>query len=181
VGRRSDGRWLTSSVSRRRCCRGTPRASAQRAPGLAATLLSCLEQEHERAAGAWHAEWVPLTDLLASTGTALVWTRDCLERLVVDPARMRENLEASGGELAATLVAAELVPVLGRGRAHDVVSAAVSRARGERRPLREVLLSLSEVAVAVPPDRLDALLDPGAHVGDAALLVDAALSALAAP
>jgi 3-carboxy-cis,cis-muconate cycloisomerase len=156
------------------------RASAQRAPGLAATLLSCLEQEHERAAGAWHAEWVPLTDLLASTGTALAWTRDCLERLVVDPGRMRENLELSGGELAATMVAAELVPALGRARAHDVVHAAVSRARAERRPLREVLLSLEEVAVAVPPDRLDALLDPSAHVGDAAALVDAALAALPA-
>ncbi len=30
------------------------------APGLVATLLAAMVQEHERAAGAWHAEWRPL-------------------------------------------------------------------------------------------------------------------------
>ena len=33
---------------------------AQQAPGLVATLLAAMVQEHERAAGAWHSEWRPL-------------------------------------------------------------------------------------------------------------------------
>src|SRR5579875_544557 len=33
-------------------------------PGLLATLVASAEQEHQRAAGAWHAEWQPLTALL---------------------------------------------------------------------------------------------------------------------
>ena len=34
-------------------------ACAQRAPGLVATILGAMGQEHERAAGAWQAEWEP--------------------------------------------------------------------------------------------------------------------------
>ena len=36
----------------------------KQAPGLLATLAAAGEQEHQRAAGAWHAEWLPLTTLL---------------------------------------------------------------------------------------------------------------------
>ncbi|MDQ3344087.1 MAG: 3-carboxy-cis,cis-muconate cycloisomerase, partial [Actinomycetota bacterium] len=58
------------------------RAAARRAPGLVATLLACMEQEHERGAGVWQAEWQPLSDLLASVGSAAAWMQDCLEHLV---------------------------------------------------------------------------------------------------
>src|SRR3712207_7649506 len=51
------------------------RACARQAPGLVATLLASMEQEHERAAGAWHAEWAPLRALLVSTGSAAAWLR----------------------------------------------------------------------------------------------------------
>jgi 3-carboxy-cis,cis-muconate cycloisomerase len=67
------------------------RACARQAPGLVATLLACMEQEHERAAGAWHAEWAPLRALLTSTGSAASWLRTCLEGLQVHPERMRAN------------------------------------------------------------------------------------------
>ena len=67
---------------------------AQQAPGLAATLLGAMAQEHERAAGAWHAEWRPLGELLRSTGSAVAWLRESLEGLEVDPERMRANLDA---------------------------------------------------------------------------------------
>ncbi len=67
-------------------------ACTRRVPGLVATLLGAMEQEHERAAGAWQAEWGTLADLLALTGSATAWARDLLERLEVDEARMAENL-----------------------------------------------------------------------------------------
>jgi len=69
-------------------------ACAKRVPGLVATMLSCMEQEHERAAGAWQAEWGTLTDLLRLTGSAAAWARDMLEHLEVDTEAMR----ASAGE-----------------------------------------------------------------------------------
>lgn len=71
------------------------RAAARQAPALCVTLLASME--HQRAAGAWHAEWRPLRELLISTGSAVAWLRDCLEHLEVDPQRMRANLAAGGG------------------------------------------------------------------------------------
>ena len=59
-------------------------ACAKRVPGLVATVLATMEQEHERAAGAWQAEWGTITDLLRLTGSAAAWARDLLENLEVD-------------------------------------------------------------------------------------------------
>ena len=67
-------------------------AGASQAPGLVATLLAAMVQEHERAAGAWHSEWRPLRELLVATGSAASWLRACLTDLVVHPEAMRTNL-----------------------------------------------------------------------------------------
>ena len=79
-------------------------ACAKRVPGLVATALACMEQEHERAAGAWQAEWGTYAELLGLTGSAAAWGRELLESLEVDAARMQENLE----RLAASGAAARL-------------------------------------------------------------------------
>ena len=65
---------------------------ARQAPGLLATLVACAEQEHQRAAGAWHAEWQPYGHLLELTASAAAWSRDLLAALEVDAARMTANL-----------------------------------------------------------------------------------------
>jgi 3-carboxy-cis,cis-muconate cycloisomerase len=65
------------------------RAAAMQAPELAATLLAAAGgHELQRAAGAWHAEWAPLRDLLRAAGSAVSWLAESLERLEVDPGRM---------------------------------------------------------------------------------------------
>ena len=84
-------------------------ACARRVPGLVATILASMEQEHERAAGAWQAEWGTHSELLTLTGSAAAWCRELLEVLEVDPARMRENLD----RLAAAGVAEAQEPDLG--------------------------------------------------------------------
>jgi 3-carboxy-cis,cis-muconate cycloisomerase len=70
------------------------RACALRARAGAGLLVAALDQEHERAAGAWHAEWGALSDALALTGAAASWMRETLEGLEVDAERMRENIGA---------------------------------------------------------------------------------------
>ncbi len=70
-------------------------ACVKRVPGLAATALSTMEQEHERAAGAWQAEWGVHSELLTLVGSATAWARDLLEGLRPDPERMLENLTRS--------------------------------------------------------------------------------------
>jgi 3-carboxy-cis,cis-muconate cycloisomerase len=67
------------------------RACARGALANAALLLGG-EFEHERAAGAWHAEWGALSDALALTGGALAAARECLAGLEVDAGKMRANM-----------------------------------------------------------------------------------------
>ena len=152
-------------------------ACAQQAPGLVATLLAVMAQEHERAAGGWHAEWRPLTDLLTTVGSAAAWLRDCLERLEVDPERMRANLELTGGLLLAERVTTALAPHLGRLRAHDLVARAAAEAAATGKPLAAVLGALPEVRGHLTPQALEELLDPAGYLGSAGAFVDRALAA----
>ena len=103
-------------------------AAAAQAPGLAATLFAAMAHEHQRAAGAWHAEWRPLRELMRCTGSAVWWLRTGLERLRVHPDRMRANLGLTGGLVLAERVTAELAPIVGRLAAHDAVTACCARA-----------------------------------------------------
>jgi 3-carboxy-cis,cis-muconate cycloisomerase len=75
------------------------RACASRVQAAAGLLLAGMsEHEHERAAGAWHAEWAPLSDALALTGGAAAAAREMLDGLEVRPDRMRENLARLGAD-----------------------------------------------------------------------------------
>jgi 3-carboxy-cis,cis-muconate cycloisomerase len=89
-----EGRGGSSTMAHKRnpVAAISARAAARQAPGLVATLLAAMEQEHERAAGAWHSEWPALRALLRFTGSAAAWLRDCLENLEVNVERMRANL-----------------------------------------------------------------------------------------
>jgi 3-carboxy-cis,cis-muconate cycloisomerase len=84
-------------------------ACAQRAPGLVAILLTCMAGEHERAAGAWQAEWQPLLELLSVTGSAACWAADLAGRLEPDVDRMAANLGEADIEPAAVRACAALV------------------------------------------------------------------------
>jgi 3-carboxy-cis,cis-muconate cycloisomerase len=69
------------------------RACAEHVRSATSVLLR-LEHEHERAAGAWHAEWRALADALAFAGGAAASLRESVDGLEVDAARMRSNLRA---------------------------------------------------------------------------------------
>ena len=155
---------------------------AKRAPGLLATLAAAGEQEHQRAAGAWHAEWEPLADLLTLTGSAASWAADLLGGLIVDPVRMSANLRAAGGLPLAEHVTSLLAGTLGRAAAHDLVAEAAARAVSAGLPLRDVLLERRQSAekleaAGITPDQIDAALDPAHYLGAAAEFTDAALAA----
>jgi len=81
-----------------------------------------MEQEHERAAGAWQAEWGTLSELLELTGSATAWTRDLLEHLEVDPGRMAENL----ARLAQAGVEEALTPERHLGSASELIDRALA-------------------------------------------------------
>jgi 3-carboxy-cis,cis-muconate cycloisomerase len=152
-------------------------ACAARVPGLVATMLASMVQEHERAAGAWQAEWETLSDLLRLTGSAAAALRELLERLEPDPGRMRANLDATGGLLMTESVVTALTPALGRAEAQELVEAAAQRALNERRPVRDALLELPQVRDSLGPDGLAAALAPEGYLGAAGELIDRAIAA----
>jgi 3-carboxy-cis,cis-muconate cycloisomerase len=152
-------------------------AAAMRAPGLVAALLGAMAHEHERAAGPWHAEWRPFTDLLVATGSAAAWLRDCLEHLEVDAGRMRANLEITHGALLAERVTTALAGDLGRHAAHEIVQAAAREAFADGRSLADVLAGKPEVAERLDRDAIARLLDPAGYLGATGDLIDRALRA----
>jgi 3-carboxy-cis,cis-muconate cycloisomerase len=153
---------------------------ARQAPGLLATLTASAEQEHQRAAGAWHAEWQPLTRLLQLTASAAAWCAELLAGLEVDAAAMRANLDRGGGLPLAEHVTTVLAPRLGRLAARDLVAGAASRSRRIGRPFRDELASAiagSSAGAAIGPDDIDAALEPRGYLGASGQFVRRALAA----
>ncbi|MDT0569553.1 3-carboxy-cis,cis-muconate cycloisomerase [Streptomyces sp. DSM 3412] len=146
-------------------------AAARRAPHLAATLYGSLAAEDERPAGAWHAEWEPLRELLRLVGGA---ARDAVELtrgLRVDPDAMRRHLDLTHGLIVSERLAAELAPVLGRALARELLTRTAERVYAEGRSLGELLAEEPELKDLDLAD----LTDPTRYTGSAGALTDRAL------
>jgi 3-carboxy-cis,cis-muconate cycloisomerase len=146
------------------------RAAAVAVPGLVASVLSAASgHEYERAAGPWHAEWRPTSELLRTVGSGAAWLADALAHLELDPARVAASLEVTGG-----LLLAENVTTALRGRVDDpkgLVSAAAATSLDDDRPFADVLAD-ALAGTDVTRAEIDAALDPSSHVGEAVELVD---------
>lgn len=134
-------------------------SAARRAPQLAGTLYGSLAAEDERPAGAWHAEWEPLRELLRLVGGAARDAVELAEGLRVRADVMREHLDLTHGLIVSERLSAELAPVLGRARAKELLT----RLASELRPLAEA------------PELADVDLDPTHYTGSAGFLTDRAL------
>lgn len=150
-------------------------AAARRAPQLAATLYGSLAAEEERPAGAWHAEWEPLRDLLRLVGGAARDAAELAEGLRVNADTMREHLGLTHGLVVAERLSAELAPVLGRARAKELLSELAGRTYAEGRSLRELLAEQPELKATNLDLDLDDLTDPARYTGSAGTLTDRAL------
>jgi 3-carboxy-cis,cis-muconate cycloisomerase len=146
-------------------------AAARRAPQLAATLYGSLVAEDERPAGAWHAEWEPLRELLRLVGGAAHDAAELAEGLRVHPDVMREHLGLTHGLIVSERLSAELAPVLGRARAKEMLTEVARRTYSEGRSLAELLTGEPELKDA----DLDELTDPARYTGSAGALTDRAL------
>lgn len=151
-------------------------ACAKRVPGLVATVLAALPQEHERALGGWQLEWETVPEIFRLTGAAAAHLSDALDGAEVDIARMRANLELTRGAIAAERVSLALAPKLGRVAAQERVAAAARRAAERGVPLRDSLADDPDVAAALDGAQLESLLDPARYLGAAGELVDRVLA-----
>ena len=155
---------------------------AKQVPGLLAPLVASAEQEHQRAAGAWHAEWQPFADILRLAGSAAAWGSDLLANLHVDSAKMTANLAAAGGLPMAERVTALLRSALSGPQAHDLVATAAAKSTSSGLPLRDVLLAAPELEerlrqAGITPDQIEAALEPAGSLGSSDQFITAALEA----
>jgi 3-carboxy-cis,cis-muconate cycloisomerase len=148
-------------------------ANAKAVRQHAGLMLDALIQDFERATGPWHVEWLAVGESFILTAGSLAQAKFLAEGLVVDAARMRENLDMTRGLIVAEAVMMGLAPHLGRQKAHDVVYAACRRALEGDKPLFDVLAADPAASSALPTERLRALCDPANYLGAAPAMTDA--------
>jgi 3-carboxy-cis,cis-muconate cycloisomerase len=171
------GRGNSSSMPHKRnpVASAVSLAAAVQAPGLVATMLSAMVQEHERALGGWQAEWDTLPALVVLTSRSAGAMADSLPRLIVDPARMRSNLDAAGGLARAEGLLAALTPHVGRREAQMLVERASAQATTEKRTLEAAAIDEPVIRQYLTAGEIARALDPADFAAAAGIFVDRVL------
>lgn len=150
-------------------------ASARLAIGMVPVVLSSAVQEHERAAGAWQAEWQAVPDLFRFAAGAVEWVFRALSNLQVHADRMRSNLDHTRGQIMAEALTMALAARLGRPEAYRIVQRASDRAVQTGMSLREAAAADEEIRKVIPPERLERVFEFSGYLGSTEALIDRAL------
>ncbi|MGN9466329.1 3-carboxy-cis,cis-muconate cycloisomerase [Pseudomonas syringae] len=151
-------------------------STATRAPGLVATMLAAMPQEHERSLGLWHAEWETLPELCCLVSGSLQQALQVIPGLQVDAERMAINLQSTKGLVLAEAVSIALAQRIGRDAAHHLIEQCCRRAVEQSAHLRQVLGETPQVSEQFSSDELDRLLDPAHYLGQARHWVERAVA-----
>jgi 3-carboxy-cis,cis-muconate cycloisomerase len=167
------GRGGSSSLPHKRNPAGSLLAleAAQRAPGLAATLLAQLAPEHERGLGQWQSQWFTLRSLAGAAASATAAMAEVLEGLEVDTEAMRRNLERTRGLVYSEAVAVRLARALGKSVAHQLTERLCAQAAREGSTLEAVLRADPEAARAIPAQEIADLFDADKNFGSAPAMI----------
>src|SRR5713101_3701057 len=133
-------------------------AAAAQIRALVPLALEAMQTEHE-------ADRTTSIMMSRALVQACELTGDILQRLIVlfdglqvFPARMRENLDLSGGLIMAEALMLELGKQIGRQRAHDAVYDAAQASVTQERPFRELLAEDPHVSSRLTAAQIEALL-----------------------
>jgi 3-carboxy-cis,cis-muconate cycloisomerase len=152
-------------------------AAARTVHALVPVMLGAMAADHERATGPWQAEPLVLPQAFVLTHGALQHAGAIAEGMVVDAARMRRNLDLTGGLIVAEAVMMGLAPQIGRGEAHHVVKHACDAALAEHISLADALAREPAVAERLDRAAIERLTDPAHYLGSAGAFVDRVLQA----
>ena len=148
-------------------------AAARLAIGLVPVVLSAMTQEHERAAGAWQAEWSAVPDLFRWTAGAISHVCAALDGAEVFADRMRQNLDQSQGLSLAESLAMALARKVGKEEAHKRVQALTREVARTGKHLREVAVD----AAVLSPEQIERALAPENYLGSTDVFIERALRA----
>jgi 3-carboxy-cis,cis-muconate cycloisomerase len=143
---------------------------------LVPQMLGAMAQDLERGTGPWQAELLALPQAFLLGHGALSQARFIAEGLVVDAARMRANLDATGGLIVSEAVMMGLAPVLGRMDAHHVVNDACDTVRDRGGSLTEALLADARLAGKLDAAGIAQMTDPAGYLGSAGAFTDRVLA-----
>jgi 3-carboxy-cis,cis-muconate cycloisomerase len=152
-------------------------AAARLAIGLVPVVLGGMDQEHERAAGPWQAEWSAVPDLFRWTAGAVERVCDALDGVEVFATRMRENLDQSQGLSLSESLSMALAPHIGRDQALSIVQELSQRAAVSGEHLRQVAVADPRVGSVLDAAVIDRALDPERYLGSTNAFIDRALAA----
>jgi 3-carboxy-cis,cis-muconate cycloisomerase len=143
---------------------------------LVPLVLGAMAGDHERSTGPWQSEQLAIPQIFTLTAGALAHAASLAEGMMVDPARMRRNLDGTGGLILAEAVMMALAPRLGRTEAHDIVEHACARVIEKGGSLAEALAADPAIAANLDREAIDRMLDPAGYLGEAAAVVDRVLA-----
>ena len=142
-------------------------AAATRMPGLTAAFLTGMVQEHERAVGGWHAEWPTVAAIVKAAGAAVQALAEACEKLTVNTARMRANIERTNGVVFAERVVTLVTPKHGKEAAQALVKAALAAIERDGVTLREALSRIPDTATLLTADEVRSIDVPEDYLGAA--------------
>ena len=150
--------------------------AARLSAGAVSTFLHAMNQEHERAAGGWQAEWVLVADAFRAAGACLHRVAAALEQLSIDPERMAANLASSAGMVSSEALAYALAPHIGGAPARALTSELIRTAASSGAHLATVA-GRDERVTAALGDTLETVFDPTQGLGSAGRFIDRTLGA----
>ena len=142
----------------------------------AGLMLDAMVADLERATGPWHLEWAAIPEAFIAASGSLGQARFVFDGLEVDEARMRKNLDMTGGLIVAEAVMMGLAPAIGRNEAHDIVYAACRAALQNGTTLEAELLKQKAVTDKLTHTDIARLVEPSGYLGTASQMVDKVLS-----
>jgi len=147
-------------------------AAAAQIRALVPLALDAMQTEHEADRTTSIMMSRALVQACELTGDMLQRMITLFEGLQVFAARMRENLDLSGGLIMAEALMLELGKQIGRQRAHDAVYEAAQGSVTQSRPFRELLAEDPHVSARLTSSQVDALLDPARYAGLCSLFAE---------
>jgi 3-carboxy-cis,cis-muconate cycloisomerase len=142
-------------------------AAATRMPGLVATSLTAMVQEHERGLGGWQAEWTVVPEICVLAFSALRDAVEMLDGLAIDRDRMSSNIEATRGLVFAEALTFALAEKVDRVEAAALTKTAISDARRTGEHLRDVVMRDSAIASHLTAVELERVFDVRNYLGAA--------------
>ena len=152
-------------------------AAANRVPALMSSVYQSMVQDHERALGAWHAEWLAIPEIFQLCAGVLERNNEVLQGIEVNADAMQRNLDCTHGLIMAEAVMMALAAKIGRLNAHHLVEQACQQAVAQQTHLKDILAQMDEITAQFSTQQLDEIFQPASYLGNIQQQIDTVLQA----